>query len=78
MDRKAIRSILMCLALSITFNISKEKIILELMDTLDTLYEEPSSSNKVIFMKHLFNIEMFEGGSIENHLNEFNIVTSLL
>ena len=29
-------------------------------------------------MKHLFNMKMGEGGSIENHLNEFNIVTNQL
>ena len=46
------------------------------MQTLAKLYEKPSASNKVFLMKHLFNINMVEGGSIENHLNEFNIVTS--
>ena len=29
-------------------------------------------------MKHLFNMKMVEGGSITDHLNEFNIVTSQL
>ena len=29
-------------------------------------------------MKHLFNMKMAEGGSITDHLNEFNIVTSHL
>ena len=29
-------------------------------------------------MKHLFNMKMLEGGSVDDHLNEFNTVTSLL
>ena len=29
-------------------------------------------------MKHLFNMNMSEGGSIANHLNEFNTLTSQL
>ena len=51
---------------------------IELMETLAKSYEKPSASNKVFLMKHLFNMKMGEGGSITNHLNEFNIVTSQL
>ena len=29
-------------------------------------------------MKHLFNMKMAEGGSVTNHLNEFNTITSQL
>ena len=50
----------------------------ELIQTLAKLYEKPSASNKVFLMKHLFNMKMAEGGSIADHLNEFNIVTSQL
>ena len=48
------------------------------MQTLARLYEKPFTSNKVFIMKHLFNMKMVEGGSIANHLNEFNIITSQL
>ena len=48
------------------------------MSELTKQYEKPSASNKVFLMKHLFNIKMLKGGSIANHLNEFNIVTSKL
>jgi hypothetical protein len=48
------------------------------MDTLDKLYEKPSTSNKVFLMKILFNMKMLEGGSIADHLNEFNMVTNQL
>ena len=60
------------------FNITKVKTKKDLMKTLATLYEKPSASNKVFLMKHLFNMKMVEGGSITNHLNEFNTVTSQL
>ena len=48
------------------------------MKTLVTLYEKPSDSNKVFFMKRLFNMKMVEGGSVTDHLNEFNTITSQL
>ena len=60
------------------FNIIKAKTIEDLMKTLATLYEKPSTSNKVFLMKHLFNMKMAEGGSVTNHLNEFNTITSQL
>ena len=48
------------------------------MDVLAKLYEKPSTSNKVFLMKILFNMKMSEGGSIVDHLNEFNTVTNQL
>ena len=48
------------------------------MDALAKLYENPSASNKVFIMKRLFNMNMSEGGSIADHLNEFNTVTNQL
>ena len=78
LDRKALRSIQLCLPPSVAFNITKAKMIEELMKTLETLYEKPSASNKVFLMKHLFNMKMAEGGSVADHLNEFNTITSQL
>jgi hypothetical protein len=68
----------MSLAASVDFNISKEKTMKELMDALAKLYEKPSVSNKVFLMKILFNMKMSEGGSVADHLNEFNTVTNQL
>ena len=51
---------------------------MELMDAFDKLYEKPSMSNKIFLMKRLFNMKMSEGGSIADHLNEFNTVTNEL
>jgi hypothetical protein len=63
---------------SVAFNILKQKKMKELMDALDKLYEKPSASNKVFLMKRLFNMKMSEGGSIADHLNEFNMVNNQL
>jgi hypothetical protein len=78
LDRKALGTIWLSLATSMAFNISKEKTTKELMDALAKLYEKPSTSNKVFLMKRLFNMKMSEGGSVANHLNEFNTVTNQL
>jgi hypothetical protein len=77
-DRKALEMIQLSLAASVPFNISKEMTTKDLMDALDKLYENPSTSNKVFLMKRLFNMKMLEGGSIADHLNEFNMVTNQL
>jgi hypothetical protein len=53
-------------------------ILAMLMDTMAKLYEKPSASNKVFIMKRLFNMKMLEGGSVADHLNEFNTVTNQL
>jgi hypothetical protein len=78
LDRNALGTIRLSLAASVAFNISKEKTMKGLMDTLAKLYEKPSASNKVFLMKRLFNMKMSEGGSVANHLNEFNTVTNQL
>jgi hypothetical protein len=48
------------------------------MKELAKLYEKPSASNKVFLMKRLFTMKMSEGGSVVDHLNEFNMVTNQL
>ena len=78
LDRKALRTIRLCLAASVAFNISKETTTEGLINALVKLYEKPSASNKVFLMKHLFNMKMSDGASVANHLNEFNTVTSQL
>jgi hypothetical protein len=78
LDRKALGTIRLSLAASVAFNISKEKTTKGLMDALAKLYEKPSASNKVFLMKRLFNMKMSKGGSVVDHLNEFNTVTNQL
>jgi hypothetical protein len=62
----------------VAFTISKEKTMKEMMDALNKLYEKASTSNTIFLMKRLFNMKMLEGGSIADHLNEFNTVTNHL
>jgi hypothetical protein len=78
LDRKALGTIWLSLAASVAFNISNEKTMKGLMDALAKLYEKPSMSNKVFLMKRLFNMKMSEGGSVADHLNNFNTVTNQL
>jgi hypothetical protein len=78
LDRKELGMIRLSLEASVAFNISKENTTKELMDTLAKLYEKPSMSNKVFQMKRLSNMNMSKGGSIADHLNEFNTVTNQL
>jgi hypothetical protein len=78
LDRKALGTIRLSLAASVDFNISKEKTTKGLMDALAKLYEKPLASNKVFLMKRLFNMKMSEGGSVADHLNDFNTVTNQL
>jgi hypothetical protein len=78
LDRKALGTIRLSLVASVAFNISKEKTTKGLMDALDKLYEKPSASNKVFLMKRLFNMKMSKGGSVADHLNDFNTVTNQL
>ena len=63
LDRKALRTVWLCLPTSIAFNISKETTTEGMIKALAKLYEKPSASNKVFIMKHLFNMKMVEGGS---------------
>jgi len=77
-DKTKLGTIRLCLVASVAFNISREKTTKDLMKALARLYEKPLASNKVFLMKHLFNMKMSEGGSIVDHLNEFNMIISQL
>jgi len=48
------------------------------MAALSKMYEKLSASNKIFLMKKLSNLEMVDSGSVAEHLNEFNILTSQL
>jgi hypothetical protein len=48
--------------MSVTFNISKENTMEDIMKALDKLYEKPLSSKNIFLMKHLFNMKMSKGG----------------
>jgi hypothetical protein len=76
LDRKALGTIWLSLAASVAFNIFKENTMKELMDALAKLHEKLLVSNKVFLMNGLFNMNTSEGGSIADHLNEFNMVVN--
>ncbi|KAH9294173.1 hypothetical protein KI387_040625 [Taxus chinensis] len=78
LDQKALGMIRLCLEAMVAFNISMEKTTVDLMEKLGKLYEKPSASNKVYLMKSLFNMKMSDGDSVNDHLNEFNMVTNQL
>ena len=58
------------------FNIIKEKTTSNLLKALSNMYEKSSDMNKVYLMRRLFNLQMFEGGSVADHINEFNMIVS--
>ena len=65
------------MTLTVAFNISREKTNQDLMTVLSKMYEKSSTSNKVFLMK-LFNLKMADNGSVAEHLNEINTLTSEL
>ena len=76
LDRKALGTIRLFLASPVAFNILKEETKEGVMSAFSKLYKKPLASNKVFLMKRLFNMKMSEGGSVVDHLNEFNTRTS--
>ena len=60
------------------FNIIKEKTTSDLLNVLSNMYEKPSAMNKVYLIRRLFNLQMSEGESIVDHINEFNIIVRQL
>ncbi|KAE8705357.1 hypothetical protein F3Y22_tig00110429pilonHSYRG00830 [Hibiscus syriacus] len=78
LDRQALGVIRLTLSRNVAFNIAKEKTTTSLMATLSSMYEKPSTSNKVHLMRRLFNLQMEEGASVAQHLNELNTITTQL
>ena len=76
LNRKALGTIQLCLESLVAFDISKEKTIEGVMSAFVKLYEKSSASNKVLLMKRLFNMKTSNSGSVADHLNEFNTLTS--
>ena len=61
------------LSRNVALNIVKEKTTSGLLKALSNMYEKPSAMNKVYLMHRLFNLQMFETGSVSDHINEFNM-----
>ena len=78
LDRKAIGQIRLSLSKSVAHLILKETTMVGLMESLATMYEQPSAVNKVHLMKKLFNLKMAEGCSFTKHLSEFHTIVDQL
>ena len=51
---------------------------MDLMKVLSSMYEKPSTNNKVHMIKKLFNLKMVKGTLVAQYLNEFNTITNQL
>nr|GEY72980.1 retrovirus-related Pol polyprotein from transposon TNT 1-94 [Tanacetum cinerariifolium] len=66
------------LAKNVAYNIVNEKTTFGLIKALSNMYEKPSATNKVFLIRQLVNLKMKEGGSVTDHVNEFNSIISRL
>ena len=78
LDRQVLRVIRFTLSKSVAHNVVKEKTTTNLMKALSSMYEKPSTNNKMHLMKKLFNLKMAENALVAQHLNEFNFITNQL
>ena len=78
LDKQVLGVIKLSLSRSVAHNVVKEKITTDLMKALSSMYEKPSTNNKVHLMKKLFNLKIAENASVAQHLNEFNTITNKL
>jgi hypothetical protein len=78
LNRKALAVIRLSLSKSVAHNIVKENTTAGLIAALSSMYEKPSTNNKVHLMKKLFNLKMVERASVAHRLNGFNTITNQL
>ena len=78
LDRQVLWVIRLTLYKSVAHNVVKEKTTTNLMKALSSMYENPSTNNKMHLMKKLFNLKMAENALVAQHLNEFNFITNQL
>ncbi|MCO5594106.1 hypothetical protein L7F22_048127 [Adiantum nelumboides] len=78
LDARARATIWLHLGESIFFTIMDKTTAFELSDSLCSVWDGKSVSNKVFLMKKLMRLSMKEGSSVSSHLNEFNALYSQL
>ena len=66
------------LAKNVAYNIASILTTHELLKALYDMYERRSTANKVFLIRQLVNLEMMEGRSATDHINEFNSILSRL
>ena len=72
------RMIRLMLSRNVTLNIIMEKTTSNMLKALLNIYKKSSVMNKWYLMRRLFNLQMSEGGSVADHINEFNMIVSQL
>ena len=78
LDRQALGVVRLSLAKNVAYNIVNERTTFGLIKALSNMYEKPSAANKVFLIRQLVNTKMKEGGSVTDHVNEFNSIISRL
>ena len=78
LNKQALEVIRLMLSCNVAFNIVKKKTMAGLMTVLFDMYKKSSASNKVHFIRLLFNLPMTEGASVVAHINEFSTITTQL
>nr|GEX25139.1 retrovirus-related Pol polyprotein from transposon TNT 1-94 [Tanacetum cinerariifolium] len=76
LDRQALGVVRLSLAKNVAYNVVNEKTTYGLFKALSNMYDKPSASKKVFFIRKLVNTKMKEGASIADHVNEFNSILS--
>ncbi|GKE94115.1 hypothetical protein Tco_1578970, partial [Tanacetum coccineum] len=72
LDRQALGVVRLSLAKNVAYNVVNEKTTYGLYKALSNMYEKPSASNKVFFIRQLVNTRMKEGTPVADYVNEFN------
>ena len=77
LDRQTLGMVRLSLAKNVSYNIVNVKTTHELINVLPNMYEKHSATNRVFLIWQLVNLKMKEGGSLTDHVNEFNLIISI-
>ena len=78
LDELARSTIMLTLSKSVYFNVKEMKTSYELWKKLCDLCDQKSAASQVYWLKKLVDLKMKEGGSMSDHLNEFNMIFNQL
>ncbi|GKU94135.1 hypothetical protein SLEP1_g7663 [Rubroshorea leprosula] len=77
-DEMALANLQLALDDNVLFNVETESTAKGLWEKLKNIYEGKSLANKIFLRRQLYNLKMKDGGSVQEHLNVFNSLTSKL
>nr|GEW85650.1 retrovirus-related Pol polyprotein from transposon TNT 1-94 [Tanacetum cinerariifolium] len=75
---QALGVVRLSLAKNVAYNVFNKNTTYDLIKALSNIYEKPSASNKVFFIRQLVNTKMKEGASVADHVNKINSILSRL